>query len=171
MLALPAAAGPVDWAHQNGSVQSNGAVTVKSLSGGSYGATGNPTGAVAKANQNAATQPPTVIIQATSSGVFSYTSDCYILTFVGNGQTYVGAGKLDSSNNFTGITGSMGNGGGDLVMGALMGYSMFNSAGATGAKYYGICTTSSCLTSPTYSYNLVYTVIAMPTSTRQKCYP
>jgi len=67
VLALPAAAGPVDWAHQNGSVQSNGAVTVKSLSGGSYSATGNPSGAVAKANQNAATQPPTVIIQATSS--------------------------------------------------------------------------------------------------------
>jgi len=68
VLALPAAAGPVDWAHQNGSVQSNGAVTVKSLSGGSYSATGNPSGAVAKANQNAATQPPTVIIQATAGG-------------------------------------------------------------------------------------------------------
>jgi len=68
VLALPAVAGPVDWAHQNGSVQSNGAVTVKSLSGGSYSATGNPSGAVAKANQNAATQPPTVVIQATSAG-------------------------------------------------------------------------------------------------------
>jgi len=42
-------------------------VTVKSLAGGSYAGTQNPTGAVAKANQNAATQAPTVIIQATSA--------------------------------------------------------------------------------------------------------
>ena len=41
---------------------------MKSLSGGSYSATGNPSGAVAKANQNAAIQPPTVIIQATAGG-------------------------------------------------------------------------------------------------------
>lgn len=42
-------------------------MTVKSLSGGSYTATQNPPGAVAKSNQNAATQPPTVIVQATTS--------------------------------------------------------------------------------------------------------
>ena len=78
MLALPVAAGPVDWAHQNGSVQSNGGVTVKSLSGGSYSATGNPRGAVAKANQNAATQPPTVVIQATSGNAqFALTTNSY----------------------------------------------------------------------------------------------
>lgn len=64
---MPAAAGPVNWAHQAGAVQSNGAVVVKSLNGGSYGGIGNPTGAVAKGNQNASTQPPTVIIQATGS--------------------------------------------------------------------------------------------------------
>ena len=64
---LVASAGPVSWAHQNGSLQSNGAITVKSLSGGSYAGTSNPAGAVAKANQSAVTQPPTVIIQATSS--------------------------------------------------------------------------------------------------------
>ena len=40
---------------------------MRSLSGGAYAATQNPTGAVAKANQNAATQPPTVVVQATSS--------------------------------------------------------------------------------------------------------
>ena len=68
LLALPAAAGPVNWAHQAGAVQGNGAVVVKSLSGSSYTGTGNPTGAVAKANQNASTQPPTVIIQATATG-------------------------------------------------------------------------------------------------------
>lgn len=66
-LAPPAAAGPVGWAHQATSFQGNGAVTVKSLSGASYVATQNPAGAVAKANQNAVTQPPTVIVQATAS--------------------------------------------------------------------------------------------------------
>jgi hypothetical protein len=66
--AAPAMAGPVNWAHQATGFQSNGAVTVKSLAGGSYAGTQNPAGAVAKANQNAATQPPTVIIQATSAG-------------------------------------------------------------------------------------------------------
>ena len=64
----PAArAGNASWAHQAGSLSSNGSVTVKSLTGGTYAATQNPTGAVAKANQTAATQPPTVIIQATAS--------------------------------------------------------------------------------------------------------
>ena len=67
-MPLVASAGPVSWAHQNGSLQSNGSITVKSLVGGSYSGTTNPTGAVAKANQSAVTQPPTVIIQATSSG-------------------------------------------------------------------------------------------------------
>jgi hypothetical protein len=43
-------------------------LTVKSLSGGAYGGMENPTGAVARANQSAVTQPPTVIIQATSGG-------------------------------------------------------------------------------------------------------
>jgi len=64
----PAGAGPTGWAHQAAGFQSNGAVTVKSLSGGSHAGTQNPSGAVAKANQNAVTQAPTVIIQATSGG-------------------------------------------------------------------------------------------------------
>jgi hypothetical protein len=67
LLAAPTIAGPVNWAHQATGFQSNGAVTVKSLAGGSYSSTQNPTGAVAKANQNSSTQPPTVIIQATGS--------------------------------------------------------------------------------------------------------
>ena len=65
----PAGAGPTGWAHQAAGFQSDGAVTVKSLAGGTYAGTQNPTGAVAKANQNAATQAPTVIIQATGSQV------------------------------------------------------------------------------------------------------
>ena len=69
VLTPAAVAGNASWAHQEGMVASNGAVTVKSLSGGSTAGTQNPTGAVAKANQTAATQPPTVIIQATGSAV------------------------------------------------------------------------------------------------------
>jgi hypothetical protein len=67
--AIPALSGAqaVSWAHQNGSLQSNGSITIKSQSGGSYAGQVNPAGAVAKANQSAVTQPPTVIIQATSS--------------------------------------------------------------------------------------------------------
>ena len=92
-------------------MQSNGAVTVKSLSGGSYSATGNPSGAVAKANQNAATQPPTVVIQATSGPIFNWTTDCYILkfdTYTGQANSYAfGAGKYNATaNTFTGILGS-----------------------------------------------------------------
>lgn len=59
-------AGQVDWAHQNGSISSNGAVTVKSVTSGSYAGTTNPTGVVAKSNQTANTQPPTVIIKTIS---------------------------------------------------------------------------------------------------------
>ena len=68
VVAHPAAAAQPGWAHQAAGFQSNGQVTVKSLAGGSYSGTQNPTGAVAKANQSAATQPPTVIIQATTTG-------------------------------------------------------------------------------------------------------
>ncbi|CAN7751142.1 hypothetical protein LJR269_006626 [Duganella sp. LjRoot269] len=76
-LAAPAGAQPA-WAHQAPGFQSNGAVTVKSLAGGAYGGTQNPTGAVAKANQSAVTQPPTVIIQATSA-VSQLHYDCYFV--------------------------------------------------------------------------------------------
>lgn len=64
--AVPAGAQPA-WAHQAPGFQSNGAISVKSLSGGAYGGTENPAGAIVRANQSAVTQPPTVIIQATSS--------------------------------------------------------------------------------------------------------
>lgn len=66
VAAVPAGAQPA-WAHQAPGFQSNGAIAVKSLAGGAYGGTENPAGAVAKANQSAVTQPPTVIIQATAS--------------------------------------------------------------------------------------------------------
>lgn len=55
------------WAHQGGALTPNGAIVIKSLAGGSYSGTRNPAGAVAKGNQTAATQPATVIVQATAS--------------------------------------------------------------------------------------------------------
>jgi hypothetical protein len=57
------------WASTAGKITNNGSVTVKSSSGAStYNAVKNPVGAVAKTNQSAVTQPPTVIIQATAGG-------------------------------------------------------------------------------------------------------
>jgi len=63
----PAAiAGAPDWAWNVGKQNNNGAIQVKSLKnpGTTYNATQNPTGTNAKVNQNAATQPPLVYIQA-----------------------------------------------------------------------------------------------------------
>ena len=75
-------AGSASWAHQEGAVASNGAVNVKSLAGGTYAATQNPTGAIAKVNQVAATQPPTVVIQATNGG--SYVMASTLTRYMGN---------------------------------------------------------------------------------------
>lgn len=56
------------WAWAAGKITNNGSVAVKSAAGpGTYSAVSNPIGAVAKTNQSAVTQPPTVIIQATSA--------------------------------------------------------------------------------------------------------
>jgi len=175
VLALPAAAGPVDWAHQNGSVQSNGAVTVKSLSGGSYSATGNPSGAVAKANQNAATQPPTVIIQATSSNLpFNFKDDCYFflppmgLGYAQQTMYRVGLGKIDATGNFTGIAS-----GNQYSVATLIGTSTGSSANGS-AVSGGIPTT----TPSTFWANsdpagnpYIAVGIAIPVRTPAKCYP
>lgn len=66
-IAPQALAGQTGWAHQDAAFSSNGAVTIKGLAGGAYVGTQNPAGAVAKANQSAVTQAPTVIIQATAT--------------------------------------------------------------------------------------------------------
>ena len=55
------------WAHQDSNFVRNGAITVKSLSGSTYIGSQNPTGSTSKANQNAATQAPTVIVQSSVS--------------------------------------------------------------------------------------------------------
>lgn len=64
----PAVAGPGPaWAWDASKITNNGSVQIQSTNGSStYNAVQNPTGAVAKTNQSALTQPPTVIIQATS---------------------------------------------------------------------------------------------------------
>ena len=67
LTAVGAQADP-QWTWEAGKQTINGAITVKSATGGTtYSGTQNPTGAVAKTNQSAVTQPPTVIIQATGS--------------------------------------------------------------------------------------------------------
>src|SRR5665811_1640608 len=106
---LALAAGP-QWTWEAGKQSSNGAITIKSTNGSTtYTGTQNPTGAVAKTNQNAVTQPPTVIIQATSGGApFNYKDDCWILSGLGTFYTFIGAGKVDTTlNTFTGIMGSL----------------------------------------------------------------
>lgn len=68
IISTHAVAGPPQWTWDAGKQSNNGSITVKSASSGtSYAGTQNPTGAVAKLNQNAVTQPPTVIVQATAS--------------------------------------------------------------------------------------------------------
>lgn len=70
LCAVPAFAGPGPaWAWDASKITNNGSVQIQSTNGSStYNVVQNPTGAVAKANQSALTQPPTVIIQATSGG-------------------------------------------------------------------------------------------------------
>ncbi len=59
--------GAQQWTYQGGQQTNNGSVTVKSVNGAtSQAATQNPTGAAAKVNQTAVTQPPTVVMQATA---------------------------------------------------------------------------------------------------------
>ena len=178
-MPLVASAGPVSWAHQNGSLQSNGAITVKSLAGGSYSGTTNPTGAVVKANQSAVTQPPTVIIQATGGSVFNYTTDCYIITTSRSSNKYIGAGKM-VGNNFTGLLGGAEAG----VAGATM-MSMLTGAGLATPTYssdsYGNAfawcgNDSNCVWSYARSGSgstaaAVAGVADLVTASWQKCYP
>ena len=183
LLATAAAqAGNVNWAHQAGTLQSNGSVTVKSLSGGSYAGTQNPTGAVAKSNQNAATQSPTVIIQATSSGIpFNYKDDCYIIMPpTGAGYTQetlprLGAGKIDATTGkFIGLLTFFGPGSGypsasaNALLAALLGgsYSGSYNVGTCGAD-------SSCAYSAaSYSSgNTLVHVSSLTVKSYSKCYP
>ena len=163
---------------------------MKSLAGGSYSATQNPTGAVAKSNQNAATQPPTVVIQATGSAAsFSYKDDCYLfngqpgLSVSVNGSlvdastvTYLGAGKLDATGTmFTGLMAAAGgsNTQSGILLSVLTGA---NFPGYWGNAGYGIgagytANPSSAFGSYTsYGAGTVWVVRNLVVSSPVKCY-
>lgn len=63
------------WAHQNGSLSSNGSITVLTLSGGSYTTTQNPAGVLVQSNRSATTQMPTIIINSGMNGWSMYYRD------------------------------------------------------------------------------------------------
>lgn len=170
------------WAWEAGKQTNNGAITIKSVSGGAtYSGTQNPTGAVAKTNQSAVTQPPTVIIQATGGALpFNYKDDCYVIDLAGNvGKWFIAAGKINTTTSpaqFTGIMGyfmgGSGNGaGGQQVLTALLG------AGSGGNAYnpYWCGSVASCAWTygTNYASNNTYVVgaAALPINSYQKCYP
>ncbi len=66
-LAAAIPLGAQQWVFQGGKQTNNGSVTVRSVDGStSQAATQNPTGAAAKVNQTAVTQPPVMVMQATA---------------------------------------------------------------------------------------------------------
>jgi hypothetical protein len=146
--------------------QSNGALTVKSLSGGAYSSTENPTGAVARANQSAVTQPPTVIIQATSSGFFNYGTDCYIL-YGPTGGNAIGIGKLPTPTSFTGFAAQYING--QAMVGAmyLLALATGGSNGST-PTFNGVASSFNSLSA---GNNPIFIAQSMPIAFATKCYP
>lgn len=51
------------WTWEAGKQTNNGAITIKSINGSTtYTGTQNPTASAVRVNQNAATQPPTIVI-------------------------------------------------------------------------------------------------------------
>lgn len=60
------------WTWEAGKQTNNGAITIKSTNGSTtYTGTQNPTGSAAKVNQNAATQPPTIVMPAAGNNRWS----------------------------------------------------------------------------------------------------
>ena len=174
---LALAAGP-QWTWEAGKQSSNGAITIKSTNGSTtYTGTQNPTGAVAKTNQNAVTQPPTVIIQATSGGApFNYKDDCWIINIYY--YSWIGAGKVDTTlSQFTGVLSNLQNAAGQYngasqVMSALIG------TGFAGNSTYGSGNPLWCGPSANCAVNTIYNgtnalvlATAMPIGGYQKCYP
>lgn len=166
------------WTWEAGKQSSGGEIIIKSTNGSTtYSGTQNPTGAVAKTNQTAVTQPPTVIIQATSGGLpFNYKDDCWIFDLTGHvSEWFIGAGKIDTTTTtFTGIMGyAKGGRNANFVMSALTGaghggdtYSYWCGSAAACAWNNG---TFNLGTVGTYTY--VVGVAALPILTYTKCYP
>lgn len=95
--ALAVGPGP-QWTWAAGAQTNNGAIVLKSTNGSTtYSGTQNPTGAVAKVNQTAATQPPTVIVQATASLPIKAVGDAC-------SQTTSGTSPNQSADEGTAIT-------------------------------------------------------------------
>jgi hypothetical protein len=186
LAALPAAAGQVDWAHQNGSLQSNGSVAVRSLSGVNSSVAQNPNGAVAKTNQSAATQPATVLVQATSGTAFNYQSDCFIMTIGGNGP-WIGAGKIDAANKFTGVIALTGKnastGASNVILSMMTGGSNYSVSGSSGyqtATSYQWCGSNTACSGISEGYynsgggtwtSYIIGVSTIQTTSFNKCYP
>lgn len=97
IVALPAVAS--NWMWETGQQSINGSITVRSSNGGgSQNVVQNPTGAVAKVDQSAVTQPPTIIVQQTGGG------DCYLVFFnVGAALKMLMGNGIFEGNTFTGM--------------------------------------------------------------------
>lgn len=129
-----AAAGPTGpaWAWDAGRIGLNGRVQLQAgANGTAVDVASNPAGAAVHVNQNALTQPPTVIVQATASTQpFNYKDNCFLLSDTWG--YYIGAGAIDSSGQFNGVIAKMdgetthggwglGGAGAQAVMAMLMG--------------------------------------------------
>lgn len=99
LIGTAALAGPgPQWTWAAGAQTNNGAIVLKSTNGSTtYSGTQNPTGAIAKVNQTAATQPPTVIVQATASLPIKAVGDACT-------QTTTGTAPSQSADEGTAIT-------------------------------------------------------------------
>ncbi|MQA40759.1 hypothetical protein [Rugamonas aquatica] len=163
-----AATGPA-WAWSVGKISNNGSVQVQALNGGgSYDIVQNPTGAVAKANQSAMTQPPTVIVQSTGSAPpFNYKDDCWVVNTVAG--RFFGAGKVDAGK-FTGLMAPL-NGmaaatAGKSLLSAMLALQMDMSNTQSVLTYCGADV--NCLGA---GGDPIGVVMAMPLVSYEKCYP
>jgi hypothetical protein len=190
MLALAAAIASItSLAHaQAGSASKwwwetyNGSGSVQLKSPGTVSATRNPTGDAAQPATTAATQPPTVIIQATGGALpFNYKDDCYVIDLAGRaGNWFIAAGKINTTTSpaqFTGIMGGYGgsNGagsGGQQVLTALLGAGSGGNS-AYNPRWCGADASCAWNYGSGYGYNgsAVVGAAALPINSYQKCYP
>lgn len=69
------------WVWDTGKQNNNGSINIKSVTGGAvYAGTQNPTGAAAKLNQTAVTQPPTVVLATASLPIRAVGDTCVAKT-------------------------------------------------------------------------------------------
>lgn len=178
----------VDWAHQTSDFASNGAITIKSLSGGTYAGTQNPTGAVAKTNQNAVTQPPTIIVQATNGGTcytfqpptgMGFASESHYRTGIGTltGTTFKGVLGYLSSDRTLALSGALGDStyaGNRLLIAALSGGAFSaNGADTTHFRFVGTSSTDAWTYTSFATSNPYYIVAASSLTVRNssECFP